>query len=64
MRSTGPTRRRLLLAEDHADLAQALLRLLEIDFDILAVVTSGVDLVEHRLHFDLTPSSQTSASMA
>ena len=41
MGSTGPTRPRLVLAEDNADVARALLRWLEIDFDILTVVTSS-----------------------
>lgn len=49
MASAALVRRRLLLAEDDASVARALRRLLKIDFDIVAVVTSGEDLVERAV---------------
>jgi two-component system OmpR family response regulator len=46
MASARAARRRLLVAEDDPDVARALLRWLGIDYDIVAVVSSGESLVE------------------
>lgn len=55
MTSTGPLRPRVLIADDHPEVAKAICRLLTLDCDVVGIVTDGGEVVEavRRLHPDV-----------